>query len=306
MNSTPKSENCPLNCRGLKKNLATDQTREQRLSMLDWQNVEVSLTAQADILSLNRSSLYYKPVPPSSEEVHLKHRIDELYTKHPFLGSRRIAVILSREEVKVHRNTVQKHMQEMGIAAIYPGPNLSKRNLQHRIYPYLLRGLAITKPDQVWSVDITYIRMKHGWMYLYAVMDWYSRYIVDWQLDQSLEIGFVLQTMKRVLASRNPEIINSDQGSHFTSPQFTELLKEREVRISMDGKGRAIDNIVIERFWRSLKYNEVYIHDYNSPKETRQGVERYIHLHNHYLPHQSLQYQTPATVYNVNRVISNL
>lgn len=154
----------------------------------------------------------------------------------------------------------------MCIMAIYPGPNLSKRDLQHRIYPYLLRGLNITQPDQVWSVDITYIRMKQGWMYLYAVMDWYSRYIVDWQLDQNLEIGFVLETMRRALAKRKPTIINSDQGSHFTSPQCTDLLKENEVRISMDGKGPAKDNIVIERFWRSLKYNEIYINDYNSPR----------------------------------------
>lgn len=181
--------------------------------------------------------------------------------------------------------------------AIYPGPNLSKRDLQHRIYPYLLRKLLIEQPNQVWSVDITYIRMKHGWMYLYAMMDWYSRYIIDWQLDQSLEIEFVLETTKRALTRRKPEIINSDQGSHFTSPKYIDLLKENEVRISMDGKGRAKDNIVIERFWRSLKYNEVYINDYNSPRELRQGVERYIHLHNHYLPHQSLQNHTPAAVY---------
>lgn len=152
-------------------------------------------------------------------------------------------------------------------------------------------------------MDITYIRMRHGWMYLYAIMDWYSRYIVDWQLDQSLEIGFVLETMKRALARRKPGIINSDQGSHFTSPQYIDLLKENEVRISMDGKGRAKDNIVIERFWRSLKYNEVYINDYNSPREMRQGVERYIHLHNHYLPHQSLQNYTPAAVYNRDIVL---
>lgn len=189
-------------------------------------------------------------------------------------------------------------MREMGIMAIHPGPNLSKRNLQHRIYPYLLRGLNITQPDQVWGVDITYIRMKQGWMYLYAIIDWYSRYIVDWQMDQSLEIGFVLETTNRALANRKPDIINSDQGSHFTSPQYTDLLKEKEIRISMDGKGRATDNIVIERFWRSLKYNEIYINEYNSPRETRQGVERYIQLHNHYLPHQSLQNYTPALVYN--------
>ncbi len=247
---------------------------------------------------MNRSSLYYKPVPPSPEEIHLKHRIDELYTQHTFLGYRKIAAIMNREGDGIHQNTVRAYMREMGLMAIYPGPNLSKRDLQHRIYPYLLRKLAITRPDQVWSVDITYIRMKHGWMYLYAIMDWYSRFIVDWQLDQSLEIAFVLETTTRALARRKPNILNSDQGSHFTSPQFIDLLKANDVRISMDGKGRATDNIVIERFWRSLKYNEVYINDYRSPRETRQGVERYIHLHNHYLPHQSLDNHTPAAVYN--------
>ncbi|CAG7653515.1 IS3 family transposase ISGlo6 [Paenibacillus solanacearum] len=189
--------------------------------------------------------------------------------------------------------------------AIYPGPNLSKRDLQHRTYPYLLRGLKITQPDQVWSVDITYLRMKQGWMYLYAVIDWYSRYLVDWQLDQSLEIGFVLDTMKRSLSRRKPGIINSDQGSHFTSPKYIDLLKRHEVKISMDGKGRATDNIVIERFWRSLKYNEVYVNDYENPRETRRGVERYIHLHNHYLPHQSLQNHTPASVYNRDVVLTS-
>lgn len=210
---------------------------------------------------------------------------------------------MNREGDAIHENTVRRYMREMGLIAIHPGPNLSKRDLQHRIYPYLLRKLKITHPDQVWSVDITYIRMKQSWMYLYAIMDWYSRYIIDWQLDQSLEINFVLETMERALARRKPGIVNSDQGSHFTSPKYIDLLKENEVQISMDGKGRATDNIVIERFWRSLKYNEVYINDYKSPRETRQGVERYIHLHNHYLPHQSLQNHTPAAVYNRNVVL---
>jgi putative transposase len=258
---------------------------------------------QADLLTLNRSSLYYKPVPPSPEEIHLKHRIDELYTQYPFMGYRTISTIMNREGDGIHKNTVRLYMREMGLMAVYPGPNLSKRDLQHRTYPYLLRGLQILHPDQVWSVDITYIRMKHGWMYLYAVMDWYSRYIIDWQLDQSLEIGFVLETMKRAFARQKPAIVNSDQGSHFTSPKYIDLLKEQEVRISMDGKGRAKDNIVIERFWRSLKYNEIYLHDYNSPRETRQGVKGYIHLHNHYLPHQSLQNHTPSAVYNKEAVL---
>jgi putative transposase len=278
-------------------------SREERLGLLEWKGSEHSILVQADMLSLNRSSLYYKPVPPSSEEIRLKHRIDEIYTEHSFLGYRKIAAIMNREGDAIHENTVRRYMREMGIMAIHPGPNLSKRDLQHRTYPYLLRKMPITHPDQVWSVDITYVRMKQGWMYLYAVMDWYSRFIVDWALDQSLEIGFVLDTMKRALARRKPEIINSDQGSHFTSPQYTDLLKENEVRISMDGKGRATDNIVIERFWRSLKYNEVYINDYNSPRETRHGIARYIHLHNDYLPHQSLQNNTPVHVYNKDVVI---
>nr|WP_240984463.1 IS3 family transposase [Acididesulfobacillus acetoxydans] len=282
----------------LKKNLASNLSRDERIDLLEWDCPEHALSVQAELLSLNRSSLYYKPVPPSPEEIRRKHRIDELYTQHTFLGYRRIAAIMNREGDGIHENTVRRYMREMAIMAVFPGPNLSKRDLQHRIYPYLLRKLQITKPDQVWSVDITYIRMTHGWMYLYAIMDWYSRFIVDWQLDQSLEIGFVLETMKRALARRKPEIINSDQGSHFTSPQYIDLLKEHDVRISMDGKGRAKDNIVIERFWRSLKYNEVYINDYTSPRETRQGVERYIHLHNRYLPHQSLQKHTPVAVYN--------
>ncbi|WP_156130616.1 IS3 family transposase [Paenibacillus durus] len=281
-----------------KKNLADNLSRAERLLLVEYGNAELSIQTQADLLSLNRSSLYYKPVPPSPEEIRLKHRIDELYTRHSFMGYRTIAAIMNREGDAIHPNTVRRYMREMGIMAIFPGPNLSKRDLQHRIYPYLLRKLSITAPDQVWSVDITYIRMKQGWMYLYAVMDWYSRFIVDWQLDQSLEIDFVLETMKRALARRVPSIVNSDQGSHFTSPKYIDLLKEKEIRISMDGKGRATDNIVIERFWRSLKYNEIYINEYGSPRETRQGVGGYIHLHNHYLPHQSLQNHTPAAVYN--------
>jgi putative transposase len=215
---------------------------------LDWHDPEMAITAQAELLGLNRSGLYYKPVPPSSEEIRLKHRIDELYTEHSFLGYRRIATIMNREGDDVHENTVRSYMREMGIMAIYPGPNLSKRDLQHRIYPYLLRKLSILQPDHVWSVDIPYIRMKQGWMYLYAVMDWYSRYIVDWQLDQSLEIEFVLETMRRALARSKPEIVNSDQGSHFTSPKYIDLLKENNVRISMDGKGRATDNIALNVF----------------------------------------------------------
>jgi putative transposase len=274
-------------------------TRETRIELLEWDRSELPLTVQAELLSLNRTSLYYQPAPPSSEEVRLKHRIDELFTQYPFMGSRRIAAMLHRDGETVHRNTVQVYMRDMGLSAIYPGPNLSKRNLQHRTYPYLLRGLTIQRPNHVFGIDITYIRLKQGWMYLVAVLDWYSRYVIDWQLEQSLEIDFVLDTVRCALAVHKPEISNSDQGSHFTSPQYTDLLKEAGVRISMDGRGRALDNIFTERLWRSVKYEEVYLNDYNSPREARNGITRYMEFYNNVRPHQSLNYQTPSTVYKL-------
>jgi putative transposase len=188
-------------------------------------------------------------------------------------------------------------MKEMSIAAIYPGPNLSRRELAHRLYPYLLRGLAITSPNQVWGIDITYIRLLAGWMYLVAVLDWYSRYVVSWELDQSLEQPFVMAAVEGALAKACPQIFNSDQGSHFTSPQYIERLKRAEVQISMDGRGRALDNIFTERLWRSIKYEEVYLHSYASPREARQNLSRYLRFYNEERPHQSLAYRTPAEVY---------
>lgn len=286
--------------RGSKKNLASETTREARIALLEWNRPELPLTVQAELLSLNRTSLYYKPVPPSPEEIRLKHRIDEIYTQYPFMGSRRIAAMLQREGEGIHRNTVQVYMRDMGLCAIYPGPNLSKRNLQNRTYLYLFRGLTIERPpNQVFGIDITYIRLRQGWMYLVAVLDWYSRFVVAWQLDQSLEIDFVLDTVRRALAVHKPDIFNSDQGSHFTSPQYTDLLKTAEVRISMDGRGRALDNIFTERLWRSVKYEEVYLHDYATPREARNGIHRYLDFYNHIRPHQSLDYQTPSAVYKL-------
>lgn len=295
----PKSGNSRPRTHGSKKNLASETTREARIALLERDCPELPRTVQTELLSLNRTSLYYKPVPPSSEEIRLKHRIDEIYTQYPFMGSRRIAAMLHQDGERIHRNTVQTYMREMGLAAIYPGPNLSKRNLQHRIYPYLLRGLAITRPNQVFGIDITYIRLRQGWMYLVAVLDWYSRFVVAWQLDQSLEIDFVLDTVRRALAVHTPDIFNSDQGSHFTSTQYTDLLKAANVRISMDGRGRALDNIFTERLWRSVKYEEVYLHDYATPREARQGLNRYLDFYNQVRPHQSLAYRTPSAVYKL-------
>lgn len=265
--------------------------------MIEKDNREVALKVQAELLSVSRSSVYYQPVRPSDEEIAIKHRIDEIYTTYPFYGSRKIRAQLIQEQIGISRPRVQRYMREMGIAGITPGPNLSKAALQHRIYPYLLRGLAIERPNQVWSIDITYIPLVSGWMYLVAVLDWHSRYVVSWSLDQSLEIPFVLQAVDQALAIAQPEIWNSDQGSHFTSDQYLDRLKAAQVKISMDGRGRALDNIFAERLWRSLKYEEVYLHEYASPRQARQGITAYLHFYNHKRLHQALDYATPAQVY---------
>jgi putative transposase len=265
--------------------------------MVERENERVPLRTQAHLLSLSRSSLYYKPAPPSEDEVKLKHQIDEIYTAHPTYGSRKIVHMLRREGWEVNRKRVQRCMREMGIEAIYPGPNISKRNLKHKIYPYLLRNVTPSHPNHVWGIDITYIRLKHGWMYLVAVIDWYSRYIVSWQLDDTLEMPFVLTAVRSALRQAKPVIWNSDQGSHFTSDQYTNLLKEAGVQISMDGKNRALDNIITERFWRTLKYDHVYLHEYSSPKEARQQIGKFISDYNYDRPHQSLGYLTPVEVY---------
>jgi putative transposase len=255
------------------------------------------LTTQADLLSVSRRSLYYQPVPPPPEEVAMKHRIDTLYTAHPFYGSRKLAVLLSDEFGPVNRKRVQRYMQEMGIAGVAPGPYLSHPAPAHRVYPYLLRGVTAGHPHHVWGCDITYIRLRHGWLYLVAIIDWFSRYIISWTLDDTLELPFVLEAIAQAREAGRPSIWNTDQGSHFTSPQVIEPWIASGVQVSMDGKGRAIDNIFTERFWRSLKYEEVYLADYGSPRDARHGIATYITFYNTERPHQALQYRTPAAVY---------
>lgn len=277
--------------------MASSLTRDERLALLERDNSEIALATQADLLGISRSSLYYQPVPLSAEEVRIKHRIDEIYTEWPFYGSRRITAQLCRESIPINRKAVQRHMQEMGIAGICPGPNLSKRNAGHRVYPYLLGRITASYPNHIWGVDITYIRLTAGWMYLVAVLDWFSRYVVSWALDQTLEISFVLGAVQRALAQATPVIWNSDQGSHFTSPQYTDLLLAANVQISMDGKGRALDNIFTERLWRTVKYEDVYLKGYTSPREARQGIATYLAFYNNKRLHQSLDYHTPAEIY---------
>lgn len=272
-------------------------SREERVELIDWQREELAVSTQAELLSLNRSSLYYQPMPPTAEEVELKHRIDKLYTDHPYYGYRRITEQLQREGLEVNHKAVARHMREMGLAAIYPGPNLSKRAHQAAIYPYLLKNVTANRPNHVWGIDITYIRLRSSWMYLVAVLDWYSRYIVSWELDQTLQMPFVLEAATRALQIAQPTIWNSDQGSHFTSTAYVDLLKVHGVQISMDGRGSALDNIFTERLWRTIKYEEVYLKQYESPREARQELATYLRFYNERRLHQSLDYQTPEEVY---------
>jgi len=265
--------------------------------MIERAGSDLPISEQAALLSISRSSLYYVPRPPSLREVAIKHRMDVLFTDDPCLGARRLSHLLGEAGYPIDRKTVRAYMIEMGLEAIYPKPNLSKPAPEHKIYPYLLRGVVARYPDHIWGVDITYVRLLGGWMYLVAILDWYSRYIVSWEVDQTLEIGFVLTCLDRALEKTTPTISNSDQGSHFTSPQFVDRLLKKQVAVSMDGRGRAMDNIFTERLWRTVKYEEVYLHDYETPRHARQSLARYLTYYNERRPHQSLGYRTPAQVY---------
>ena len=270
--------------------------------MLERSGSELTLSEQADLLSMSRSSLYYVPRTPSQWEVAVKHRIDAIYTDQPFYGSRRIRNTLLEEGFDIGRDAVRQYMREMGLEAIYPKPNLSKPAPENLIYPYLLRGVKSAYPNHIWGIDITYIRLVQGWMYLVAILDWYSRYIVSWELSETLEIAFVLTCVDRALSQAVPTLFNSDQGSHFTSPQCVDRVLAAGAKVSMDGRGRAMDNIFTERLWRTIKYEHVYLHEYAAPKEARQGIGRYLHFYCHERPHQSLSYQRPVQVYRQARV----
>jgi putative transposase len=264
--------------------------------MLEKDHPEISLKVQAELLGISYSSLFYKPVSPSERELAIKRRIDEIYTKHPYYGSRKITNEL-RPEFGVTRPTIQHYMREMGIFALVPGPHTSKPAPEHQKFPYLLRNVTAEHPNHIWGIDITYIRLAHGWLYLTAVLDWYSRYIVSWALSQTLALDFVLTAVNHALLQAKPKIWNSDQGSHFTSPQYIERLQNAGIQISMDGRGRARDNIFTERLWRTIKYEEVYLHEYASPKEAHRQLVNYIYFYNFERPHQALDYQTPAQFY---------
>ena len=258
---------------------------------------EISLRRQCELLGVNRSGLYYEPVGESAENLLLMRLIDQEYTRHPFLGSRRLVVWLGERGQVVNRKRVARLMDLMGIEAVYPKPKLSQPGEGHRIYPYLLRGTKVERVNQVWSTDITYIRMAQGFLYLVAVMDWFSRFVLSWSLSLTMELDFCLEALDRALRRGRPEIFNSDQGPQFTSEKFTGKLEARQIAVSMDGRGRCFDNIFVERLWRSLKYEEVYLKDYTSVAEARAGIAGYFQFYNHERLHQSLDYRTPAAIY---------
>jgi putative transposase len=258
---------------------------------------EISVRRQCELLGVNRSGLYYEPVGESEENLGLMRLLDEQYTRTPFYGSRKMTQWLASEGHAVNRKRVSRLMELLGLEAVYPKPKLSQPGEGRRIYPYLLRGTTVERVNQVWSTDITYIRMAQGYVYLVAVMDWFSRFVLSWSLSLTLEVDFCVETLQRALRRGRPEIFNSDQGSQFTSEQFTEELAGRRIAISMDGRGRCMDNIFVERLWRSLKYEEVYLNDYASVTEARAGIQRYFRFYNHERLHQNLDYRTPASVY---------
>lgn len=261
--------------------------------MIEHDNKSVSVREQCELLELNRSSLYYKKAEIDVEDLELMKLIDEQYLKTPFFGSRRMTKTLQHAGYSANRKRVQRLMRLMGLEAIYRKPRTSKTAPGHKIYPYLLRDVKIDRSNQAWGADITYIPMRKGFLYLVAIIDWHSRYVVSWRLSNSMDTSFCIEALEDALAQANPEIFNTDQGSQFTSDDFTDVLKDAQVAISMDGKGRFLDNIFVERLWRSLKYEEVYLKAYADIKEARESIARWIRFYNFERPHQALDYNTP-------------
>ena len=270
----------------------------ERRTMVDWDDPALPVVAQCRLLKIARSTLYYRPVAVDPDDLALMRRIDELYLASPFYGSRRMVAVLRREGLVVNRKRVRRLMRLMGLEAIYQKPNTSQGHPDHKVYPYLLRGLSIDRANQVWCADITYIPMARGFVYLVAVMDWFSRRVLSWRLSITMEADFCVEAVQEALAAHGrPEIFNTDQGVQFTSAGFVDELEAAGVRISMDGKGRFLDNIFIERLWRSLKYEEVFTKAYGSVIEARRGIGGWLSFYNDERPHQALGYQTPRSVF---------
>ena len=259
-------------------------------------HADLSLRRQCELLGLARGSWYYEPVSETAENLKLMRQIDELYLQRPYYGSRRLA-----NHFQVNRKRVQRLMRQLGLEAIYPKPRTTVGGPEHKIYPYLLRNVEIDRPDQVWSTDITYIPLRDGYLYLVAVLDWYSRQVLSWRLSNTLDGGFCLEALREATQRARPEIFNTDQGVQFTSLSYTGYLEALEVSISMDGRGRALDNVFIERLWRTVKYEEVYLKDYETAWAAESSLREYFDFYNHDRPHQSLDNRTPSEVYGAKR-----
>lgn len=266
--------------------------------MVERENKKISIERQCQLLGLNRRAVYYRHRPTHSKEnLQLMRRLDELYTEMPFFGVRRMTAVLKREGFLVNHKRIERLMRVMGLCAVYPKPKTSRSLPEHQKYPYLLRNLLIERANQVWASDITYIRMSNGFLYLVAVMDWYSRFVLSWMLSNTLDTMFCVEAVNESMKLGKPEIFNSDQGSQYTSLEMTGLLSANGIKISMDGRGRCHDNIFIERLWRAVKYEEVYLKDYASGWEAEDGLSNYFQLYNYRRPHQSLNYRTPSEVF---------
>lgn len=280
---------------GSKKNYQLNNPK--KISLIEPSHKYISIVRQCELLGLNRSRYYYQPRPVSECAQLLLRRIDEIYTEFPYYGSPKITAELQRQGMRVNHKAVERLMRVLGLQAVVPKKNTSQPHPKHPVYAYLLNGLDINRPNQVWGTDITYVRASGMWFYLAAILDWHSRYVVAWRLSPGISADFCRATLEDALRVALPEIHNSDQGSQFTAEEYTNLLKANGIQISMDGRGRCFDNIFTERLWRTVKYEEVYLHDYGSLAEARVSLDKYFQVYNHRRVHQSLGYQTPAEVY---------
>jgi putative transposase len=272
-------------------------TVDAKRQLIETDHPQISLARQCDLVGLSRSTYYYQSQGESPENLHLMRLLDEKYTDTPYYGIRRMTAWLQSQGYPVNRKRVARLMHKMGLETIYPRHRLRQSHPGHRIYPYLLRGVPITQVNQVWSTDITFVRLHSGFIYLVAVMDWFSRYVLSWAVSITMEVGFCLDALDQALGRAKPDIFNSDQGSQFTSLEFTERLAAAGIRISMDGRGRALDNVFVERLWRTVKQEEVYLKDYRTPREATQELDQFFVRYNERRQHQSLNYRTPAAVY---------
>ena len=294
-----------IECDWLKKNLNC-LSLEDKKKLINLEP-EISIRRQCELLNLSRTSLYYKPKPISDRDLFILNKVDEIYTEHPYYGSRRMKEELLESGIEIGRQKISTFYRLLGLETVYPKANLSKRNYEHKVYPYLLRYLPITKANQVWSADVTYIRLKHGFVYLVAIIDWYSRRILSWRLSTSLSADFCVEALQEALDNYpKPEIFNTDQGSTFTANDFVNLLIKYKISISMDGRGRALDNVFIERFWRSLKQEKIYLVELNTVQEAKTAINEYMEFYNFKRKHQSLNYEVPNKVYSCNNSLMML